>query len=199
MNDDKKITYAIDNYLGVCSGTRVSVHLNPGARHVYSCAIVGSGSPDAVWHRRHRTLLADIGQDLVPDALEAWLREHEEVIAAMCDAYEGEGRWSDAADDLDQKIERAWQESDVARFWDAGAYFEPARLDVLTELLADASVSAAVAREVADGMANDAHLDPADVRAWMEGELRRLAEDDDEDADDRERARKLLVECDNAE
>jgi hypothetical protein len=114
------------------SGTRVVIALDPEDRRVYDYYVIGSGAPEAVWHRRHMSL-ASVPVDTVADSLQEWLEmdEQRKTIEAIIEGYEGThwtgsnhvGRWSEEAEDAAQEFEEACRsaisQNEIAQYVDA--------------------------------------------------------------------------------
>jgi hypothetical protein len=197
------ITYAIDEYRTWCSGTRVSVILDPVARLVYTTAAVGGGCPEPVYHGRHRALFR-VARETSAESLSDWLRGVESTIAAICDAYEGEhwtgshhvGSWSDDAEGLIDVLEQEYEEAatygGIATYWDASDYFQPAAAQVVVELAESASLDDAVQREI-DAAAPDALLAEDDVREALISLAEREIEHHVESRDPHERLQRARL------
>ena len=159
------ITINIGDYSGWVSGTRVSLYLDPEKRLVYSCGIVGSGTPEPAWNRRHLDL-GHVGKDVVSESLEEWLRGQEATLAALCDCYEGTewdghnhvGQWSEEASELEEAFDCALAEAeDIAHYWDAVEYFSPAEDDVI-DAATRLGIEAAVDHENDGALSAGVHL-----------------------------------------
>ena len=159
----------------VDGATPVRVALDPhgdGGGRVYVYNMIGGGTPMAVWHNRH-LVLGRAPVEAVPEQLEKALRadDAQDAIRALAarwlgDEWDGSnhvGRWRDHEElDTDcQRFERAFL-ADVPQYWDAADWFSGNPEEVIKQAIADASIDAAVEREV-DQARPDAYLREADA------------------------------------
>lgn len=151
---------------------------------VYTWNNVGPGTPEAVYHRRHRTLctapLCAVEQELL-SALQA----REESIRAIASGYLGDewnghnhvGRW---ADDDEEQYGDALELGDLPTYWSAGEYFGPAGDDWVLAVVLDAG-SVEAAAEVEEQNAREQGYWLSDTEDALRGLLARQAEDLDEE------------------
>lgn len=210
---------------GRSRGWRCSLVINPETRTVTLDAGIGSGTPMNVWHNRALSLSLNVAADgeAVTELLEG--EEAQELLAAICDSYEGTrwdghnnvGCWAADEDDATMPAHVHWTTrleamlEDVSCYgsasdWLGGAWSECR--DEVAKVIAGAATDKAEAeaidslieRWIDDARSNASLLlSESDVRRSVESMIEQLTEEDDDDlwlVEGGEATR--LSECDEA-
>lgn len=212
---DRELSYDIGGWPTISGAQRPLVVLDPESMHVYTWGAVGAGSPEPVWHGRHR-VLGTVPVEADPDGLLEVLQSQERKIRKVASLYLGSewdgsnriGRWEDSEEDWEDSAEDDLDLSGVATYWDASEWYAGDPCTVTTDALASESIEAAAAAEVEQArlawppiLLQQADAEDA-LRELLEQERERLDEliaevdeDEERDADeaneDRERRDKV--------
>lgn len=182
------------------TGWRHLLILDPEDGTIETSSMVGAGCPAHVWHNRaiSWSIPACTGE-----ALNDWAEEHVEQFAALADCYEGaqwdgsnwRGSWTDEAERLDQDIQDALGQAELACRWDAGDYMHPTKSDFIEQarkaLAAGDSLEDVVESIVDDAACDDVVVDSGDVHALL---LEWLEEDDERLESEREHHQRINQE-----
>lgn len=148
----------------------VSIILDPENHRVYDSAIIGSGCPEAVFHRRHYVLAHISPNSVVESVREAVQEASEEILnLASCyletvwDGHNHVGRWSWDDDDEDDPSYEIDLEG-IRTYWDASEWLYGDISSVLSNCLSLVSVDEAAESEVEEARYQNIELDSEDVK-----------------------------------
>lgn len=169
-----------------CSGTQVTLYVDPENRRVYTFSNVGNGEPMTAFHGR-RMGVGQVPTDTVPASLQGWVESQEGLFSALMDEYQGhefngtdhKGRWSERGVELAQSLDEALQDAlrneAIQSYWDAEEWFSNDPGSVIDAAIAVGSIEEAVENEIENAKMNGAVLDRDDVeqalRTLLRGEV----------------------------
>lgn len=166
-----------------CSGTLVTLYVDPEDQRVYTFSNVGNGTPMAAFHGRQMSV-GRVPLETVPESLEEWIRFHENDFELLMAEYQGttwdgsnhKGRWTERAAELafnlDEALQDAFRSDMIETYWDAEEWFSGDPNSVIDAAIETGSISESVEREVSDAAANGARIDPTDAEQALRKMLR---------------------------
>ena len=164
-------SYSIEDGQRGVSGAKTALYLDPSERHVFTFQYVGNLCCPMKAHNRLHLSLGGISPiNTVGESLEAWLREHEAELAALCDCYEGDGRWSESLEELDHAwddlLDYAFADGEIVTYIDADYWLATDSAQTVTDTILAGSVELAAEQAVDNAQLDGGHvLDQDDAEA----------------------------------